>query len=141
VRRLTPGRSPTAEGYSLVLAADFRSGGLSALRRRVAQALHGCDLDQQVRDGFVIAVNEVMSNAVRHGGGHGRLRLWTNGAVLCEVEDHGEGFAAERYVNRADRPTATPSGGMGLWIAQQTSARLAIESGRSGTTVRLVAGR
>ena len=35
----------------------------------------------------------------------------------------------------------TPTGGMGLWIAQQISHSLTIESGPGGTTVRIVAAR
>ena len=71
----------------------------------------------------------------------GRLRLWADGDILCEVDDRGGGFASARYVDRAERPTATADGGMGLWIAQQTTGGLSIECGSTGTTVRMVALR
>ena len=37
--------------------------------------------------------SELATNAVRHGGGSGRLRLWTDDQVLvCEVSDTGAGI-------------------------------------------------
>ncbi|WP_430285336.1 ATP-binding protein, partial [Salmonella enterica] len=42
-------------------------------------------------------VHEVITNAVRHGGGAGRIRLWRDGPQLhCQVIDSGAGIPAER---------------------------------------------
>jgi anti-sigma regulatory factor (Ser/Thr protein kinase) len=139
VTRVTPSRSPAADGYSLLVADAFHVGEISDLRRRVARAVRRCGLNQVAADGFIVAVNEVLTNAVRHGGGSGVLRLWAGGAILCEVHDRGRGFASAPYVDRVERPTMTASGGMGLWIAQQTTDGLTIDSDLTGTTVRLVA--
>ena len=92
-------------------------------------------------DDFVTAVNEVMTNAVRHGGGGGELRLWGEDVLVCEISDRGRGFPAAAYLDRRERPVATPTGGMGLWIAQQISDSLTIESGPGGTTVRITTAR
>ena len=39
---------------------------------------------------LVLAVNEVVTNSLRYGGGYGDLRIWTSGsAVVCQVRDEG----------------------------------------------------
>jgi signal transduction histidine kinase len=44
-------------------------------------------------DVFVLAVHEVTGNAVQHGGGRGRARLWyADGALRCRVTDDGPGL-------------------------------------------------
>jgi anti-sigma regulatory factor (Ser/Thr protein kinase) len=88
-------------------------------------------------DGFIIAINEVMTNAVRHGGGNGELRLWSGHALLCEVDDHGPGFDAGPHLERTTRPTPSRTGGLGLWLARQTSDTLTVDSGPNGTTVSI----
>ncbi|GAA3315708.1 hypothetical protein [Nonomuraea dietziae] len=36
-------------------------------------------------DRLMLAVNEVATNAVEHGGGHGRIRMWIDGDVLVST--------------------------------------------------------
>jgi two-component sensor histidine kinase len=72
------------EGYVLLLSCGFRGGQLAALRRRVLRAVRRCGLGSDAADGFLIAVNEAMTNAVRHGGGVGRLGLW----IARQTADH-----------------------------------------------------
>jgi anti-sigma regulatory factor (Ser/Thr protein kinase) len=129
------------EGYSLLLSCGFRGGQLATLRRRVLRAVRRCGLGSDAADGFLIAVNEAMTNAVRHGGGVGRLGLWVDGDIRCEVADHGTGFPAQDHLSRTEPAVASASGGMGLWIARQTADHLAIESGPGGTTVTITAER
>jgi anti-sigma regulatory factor (Ser/Thr protein kinase) len=86
-------------------------------------------------DDFMLAVNEVATNAVRHGGGHGDARLWaTDRRVTCEITDPGR--ATDNFLGflRAD-PHAGQ--GHGLWIARQVCDLLEMRTGPSGTTVRL----
>jgi serine/threonine-protein kinase RsbW len=90
-------------------------------------------------DDFVLAVNELLTNAVRHGGGKGRLRLWRRGdVVVCEVSDHGGGFDETR-LSTAARPVADTPGGWGLWLAGKLSDRMEVQTGPAGTTVRISA--
>lgn len=119
-----------------LLSARFDAGRLPALRRQVAAIVRAHGLKQRVDD-FVAAVNELMTNAVRHGGGAGELSLWVQGGLVCEVRDHGRGFPAAHYLHRQRRPALSPSGGMGLWIAQQFSDAISIDSGPTGTTIRI----
>jgi len=139
IRRVGPPASPEPQ---LILAAVFDRAGVAVLRRQIAveAARHGMAADGV--DDFVAAVNEVMTNAIRHGGGAGRLRLVSIGDdLVCEVRDSGAGFPAASFLARQERPTPSPIGGMGLWIAQQTSHDLQIESGPAGTLVRITAAR
>lgn len=134
-----PDHVPPPDPLGLLLAAAFDTAHVTALRGRVGGVAHEYGLTAAEAGDFVTAVNEVMTNAVRHGGGAAQLRLWANGALTCEVCDQGPGFAAAQYINRQQRPTPSSGGGMGLWIAQQTSDTLSIESGPTGTTVRITA--
>lgn len=88
---------------------------------------------------FVVAVQEIVTNAVRHGGGSGKLRLWYDRDLLCEITDHGGGFPSTPDLDRTTPPTATAHGGRGLWLAQQATTELAIRSGTGGSAVRLKA--
>jgi sigma-B regulation protein RsbU (phosphoserine phosphatase) len=133
------GARPATE--DLLLCEPFDGTGFASLRRRVYAVADSAGVRGTRADDFVTAVNEVMTNAVRHGGGGGELRLWGGDVLLCEISDRGRGFPADAYLDRRERPVATPTGGMGLWIAQQISDSLAIESGPGGTTVRIVAAR
>ena len=51
-------------------------------------------------DGRVLAVNEVMTNVVRHGGGIGQLRLWLGRELRCQIIDHGSGFDPDPFLGR-----------------------------------------
>lgn len=141
MRRAQPSRTPATDGYRLAVDARFQKGELAAMRARINTAARQAGLAPDVAEGLVIAASEIMVNAVRHGGGSGQLRLWVDHDLMCEVIDRGAGFAAASYQDRRERPAATPSGGMGLWIAQQTTDGLSIDSGPAGTTVRIVVGR
>jgi len=142
--RRTPGdpdavRPAAAAAPRVLVDAEFDRAGVSALRRRVSAEAHSAGLTPDEVDDFTTAVNEVMTNAIRHGGGTGTLRLVRADRLVCEIRDHGGGFAASRYLERRIRPTPSPTGGMGLWIAQHTSHALRIESGPDGTVVRITA--
>jgi anti-sigma regulatory factor (Ser/Thr protein kinase) len=113
----------------------FDRGDLYTLRSAVAA--HGADLGagpDQVRH-LVIIASELASNAVRHGGGRGRLRLWrVDGAVRCEVSDEGPGLPDPRGAGTTN-PPALALGGRGLWIVRRLSTELTIDSTDRGTTV------
>jgi anti-sigma regulatory factor (Ser/Thr protein kinase) len=128
---------PSADGHRLVLAAEFDARTLSETRHQVSHAAGQCGMPRAQLDDFAIAVNELMTNAVRHGGGCGQLRLWCDADLLCEIADDGHGFPATAYLQRTSPPVPSPLGGMGLWLAQQVTAELAIRSGTAGTTIRL----
>jgi anti-sigma regulatory factor (Ser/Thr protein kinase) len=88
-------------------------------------------------DAFVLAVNEIMTNAVRHGGGSGRLRLWRTAAgLVCEISDEGPG-APMSIFNGHELPPMSATGGRGLWLARHLCDSMEVESGSGGTVVHL----
>ncbi len=88
-------------------------------------------------DDFVVAVNELLTNAVRHGGGIGRVTMWAqDGEVVCEVSDSGRGLPAARP-ETVPRPTADTPGGWGLWLAEELTDTFRLTTGDAGTTVRV----
>ncbi|WP_329110841.1 ATP-binding protein [Micromonospora sp. NBC_01699] len=132
-----PPDTPPFGTNQLLLVSIFDAGRFTEVRHAVDAVIRRCRLSAEKAADFVTAVNEVMINAVRHGGGSGELRLWESAQLVCEVRDRGPGFPAAGYLNRSQRPTPSPDGGMGLWIVQQTTDTLSIDSGPAGTTVRI----
>lgn len=134
------GRSPEyhqAPAARLLLEAPVEAGRVPAVRQQVAAAARECGLTPERTSDWVTAINELMANVVRHGGGSGHVRVWEDGRLFCEVRDDGPGFTADAYLDRHERPSPSGHGGMGLWIVRQMSDDLEIDSGPSGTVVRI----
>jgi anti-sigma regulatory factor (Ser/Thr protein kinase) len=108
---------------------------LPRVREIVARhaARHG--FARQAIDDAVLAVHEIATNSLRHGGGRGTLRAWAEDArLVCEVSDSGR--IANPLVGRL-RPAADQQGGRGVWLANQLCDLVQIRSGPGGTVVRL----
>jgi anti-sigma regulatory factor (Ser/Thr protein kinase) len=133
----SPPDPSTLQAARLLLDAGFTVEEVTPLRQRVEQASRDAGLDPQRVGDWVTAVNELMTNAVRHGGGRGRVRLWRGDHLACEVSDGGAGFPADDYLARQERPEVTATGGMGLWIVRQLTDSLSIDSGPGGTTASI----
>jgi serine/threonine-protein kinase RsbW len=117
------------------LSQTFTAQTMPALRHAVRAYARRSGLTGDPLDDFVIAVHELIGNAVRHGGGRGRLHLRRDGDTLvCDVTDNGPGFATA-----VPAATAPPSphtlGGRGLWLARQLTDTLLISDGPDGVTV------
>jgi anti-sigma regulatory factor (Ser/Thr protein kinase) len=120
---------------------SFGSGDLRRLRMLVAGHAEQAGLEKEAATGVVLAVSEVASNSIRHGGGHGEVRVWAEGRILvCEVSDRGH--ITSPLVGRV-RPVPDAGGGAGLWLANQLCDLVQISSSARGTTVRIyqAAGR
>lgn len=93
-------------------------GGTDAARRafRRAALATGFDLDRV--EELTLAVNEVVTNALVHGGGRARLRVWVSAdGVTCTVEDEGPGNEDALLGYRPPPPGAER--GYGLWLARR----------------------
>jgi anti-sigma regulatory factor (Ser/Thr protein kinase) len=113
----------------------FETFTLSAVRQFTERQAARAGVSRVKKDELVLAVNEVASNSVRHGGGHGILRSWRGGdSLIFEVSD--EGRIDEPLVGRR-RPPAGEVGGTGLWIVNQVCELVQVRSSASGTVVRL----
>jgi serine/threonine-protein kinase RsbW len=121
----------------VLLAESFDHSSITALRHLVASCVRLAGLSGERLDDFVVAINELLTNAVRHGGGLGRVALWRQDRELvCEVSDSGAGLAEPRPLAHA-RPAADQPGGWGLWLAQELTDSFQLTSGIGGTTVRV----
>jgi serine/threonine-protein kinase RsbW len=111
---------------------------IATVRHAVTEfaAWHG--LRDRQRADFVLAVNELVTNAVQHGGGGGDVRLWrATDAVWCEVNDRGPGLPEDRRDGYPLPPAHAP-GGRGLWLVHRLCDQVTISTSPRGTTVRVV---
>ena len=122
VRR--PGR-PWAD-----LDRQFDGSDLSGLRASLADRAGAYDADRRQVDVLLLIASELATNAVRHGGGQGRLQLWHRGTTFCcRVTDAGPGLALAEL--RRPRAEATATGGRGLWICRKLARLLYVHAGRN----------
>jgi anti-sigma regulatory factor (Ser/Thr protein kinase) len=130
--------------YCLPLAAPVgpverlafgRAGGLGGVRRLAGDQLAGAGFPTARIPDIVVAINELASNSVRHGGGAGELACWREGrTLLFEVTD--KGCIADRLADRR-RPRADQERGYGLWLVNQVCDLVQIRSGPEGSVVRV----
>jgi anti-sigma regulatory factor (Ser/Thr protein kinase) len=108
------------------------------LRRAVRDLLGTIDGPPEALEDFLMAVDEMTSNAIRHGRRPVGLRLWTApGALVCTIRDAGAGpsdpFAGYGPAHGED----LSAGGMGLWLARQLCDHVAVRRDEQGASVRL----
>jgi anti-sigma regulatory factor (Ser/Thr protein kinase) len=132
-------RSAKAAGRIPLLLRSFDHDRLTALRHAVAECAGSVGLRDDALEDFVLAVNELVTNAVRHGGGRGRLELWrVDDNLVCEVTDNGAGLLDAGAAGQ--RPSdLSVAGGLGLWLTSQLAKSMTVETGPEGTTVRITA--
>jgi serine/threonine-protein kinase RsbW len=107
----------------------------------VRQDVHRSATDEGLADlrlyYFVVAVNEIMTNAIHHGGGRGELQIARVGDCLrAQVVDCGPGMPADRIAPET-KPPANIRSGRGLWLTRQLCEVVDIRSAATGTTVTL----
>jgi anti-sigma regulatory factor (Ser/Thr protein kinase) len=121
------------------LKMSFTPWQLIELRGAVADAISGVELAGDQAQDFVLAVNEVASNAVEHGNSVGELHIWRNDhELVCDV--HNTGPLSEPLPGlRPPHPSSTR--GRGMWIARQLCDLLHVWTDVHGTHVRLQTSR
>jgi anti-sigma regulatory factor (Ser/Thr protein kinase) len=110
---------------------------LAGLRDLVGRQAGASGLGEKARDDVVLAANELATNVVRHGGGSGRLRLWSAGGwFYCQISDRGPGLpdTAQGTGARTESGAVT---GRGLWLVHRLGHRVRIQSTGDGTTITL----
>jgi anti-sigma regulatory factor (Ser/Thr protein kinase) len=123
-----------------LLDRRFGRDEITQLRHEVATRLTGAGLVGDRLQGFVLAVNEVITNVVLHAGGQGRIVVWLAGrSAWCTVTDSGPGIP-ERYLSRPPVPAAFEVGGRGIWLAHQLCDEVTMATGPIGTTIGLRIG-
>jgi anti-sigma regulatory factor (Ser/Thr protein kinase) len=102
----------------------------TGLRHALVGELAGTGGDPDLLEDFRLAVDEMVSNAVRHGRPPVGLRLWTaEDRIVCTISDGGPGwddaFAGYGPAHGED----LSRGGMGLWLARQLCDHVDISGG------------
>jgi anti-sigma regulatory factor (Ser/Thr protein kinase) len=129
---------PLPDAPSIPEEMRFSQHSLGELRGWVSSHASGAGLDHARTFDLVLAVNEIATNSVRHGGGEGRIRLWQEEhAVVCDVVDAGH--IRQPLVGR-ELPGREQAHGRGLWLANQVCDLVQVRSSEDGTVVRLRQG-
>jgi anti-sigma regulatory factor (Ser/Thr protein kinase) len=120
-----------------LLAVDDVSDFIG-LRHTVGERLAGLGGSPDLVEDLHLAIDEMTSNAVRHGGPPVQLRLWASSdRVVCRISDGGPGmddpFAGYGPAHGSD----LSRGGMGLWLARQLCDHVDVIDDGAGLTVRL----
>ena len=108
---------------------------LAVVRRLVFRRAVDAGLEVGRAKDLSMAVTEVATNSIRHGGGRGSLRVWRDrDALVCEVTDGGH--IDDPLVGRR-MPPLSDKGGRGMWLANQLCDLVQVRSTPRGTTVRI----
>jgi anti-sigma regulatory factor (Ser/Thr protein kinase) len=110
--------------------------GRCPLREKIAACAELLGLESRRLRELHMAATEVAANSIRHGGGIGVLRTWSEDhRLVCEFRDLG--YIEDPLAGRL-RPTPTQIGGRGLWLAHQLCDLVEIRSTPDeGTVIRL----
>lgn len=110
---------------------------LVVARRLVQGEAAKAQLGWDTAGDLVLAVNEVLTNALTHGRPPARLYVYREGpALACHVHDLGPGFIdpLAGYLP----PPREPTSGRGLWLARQLCDSVEIGRDAAGSHVRLL---
>jgi anti-sigma regulatory factor (Ser/Thr protein kinase) len=108
---------------------------LPELRARVEEEALDFGLGPARARDLVLAVSELATNSILHGGGYGRLRAWAAaGSLVYEVCDRGH--VKDPLIGRR-RPTPDQLGGRGVWLVNELCDLVQYRSSAFGTIVRV----
>ncbi|MFG1995902.1 ATP-binding protein [Actinoplanes sp. NPDC048988] len=128
---------PPSGAAGHLLDRRFARDEIALVRHEVTARLRGVGLTGDRLQGYILAVNEIVTNVVLHAGGYGRLLLWTAGdSAWCSVTDSGSGIPA-RYLSAPEVPETYEVGGRGIWLAYQLCDEVTVATGPIGTTIGL----
>jgi anti-sigma regulatory factor (Ser/Thr protein kinase) len=134
-RVITRTNTPLPDLPSTATTFPFDASLLGTARHVAAAEARRAGLDEDRAADFVLAIGELAANSIRHAGGHGVLRIWTEDGVLAaEIGDRGvltDPLAGRR---RAD---AKQLGGRGLLIVHHVADLVRTHTDRDGTTTRI----
>ncbi|MDT0483535.1 anti-sigma factor RsbA family regulatory protein [Streptomyces doebereineriae] len=117
-----------------VPAHAFVADVLGEIRHFASEAAARLGLLRPRLDDLALAVAELTTNSVVHGGGSGLLRVWAeDGHVVCEVRDRGH--LTDLLAGRRP-PSRDQHGGRGLLIVNLVADLVRVHTGPEGSTVR-----
>lgn len=133
LRALAPADEPDPLGGAPAIWVESDCAAASPIRHGVRRALRDGRVDGDQAEGFVAAIGEVVTNALRHGRSPVQIRLHTNGCRwLCVVTDQGPGMTDPWTGVDSPLPANPQQEGIGLWLARQLCDRLTITTHPTG---------
>ena len=131
----TPFDDPLSDPPHGAPVVAFQVTTLREVRGLVAAQAARAGLPSERIEDLLLAVNEVATNSLVHGGGRGTVGVWQEAdAVICEVRDKGR--IEDPLIGRR-RPLAESLGGRGLWLANQLCELVQVRTFPAGNVVRL----
>lgn len=114
---------------------SFQRDTLDELRRFVGQRAAEAGMSVDRRSDLVLAVNELATNSITHGGGGGIVHIWEEAEmVVAEVRDHGH---IVDPLAGSQQPGLDQDLGRGLWLVNQLCDLIQMRSSDAGSVVRI----
>jgi anti-sigma regulatory factor (Ser/Thr protein kinase) len=130
-----PFRQPLPEPSGDAAELGFDAATLQAVRVFAAMRAADAGLAAPRIEDVVLAVNELASNSVRHGGGSGVLRAWVDDqSFIAEVSDGGQ---IDLPLAGREQPSGGQIGGHGLWLVNQICDLMQMRTFPTGSVVRV----
>jgi anti-sigma regulatory factor (Ser/Thr protein kinase) len=129
-----------AHSLPLATPADAAStlvgaGAMAAVRTFAREQATKFGLARDRVDDFALAVTELATNSVRHGGGESTVRVWRESeSIVCQVNDNGHitDVLAGRTPVHANDP-----GGRGLLLVNRLADLVRTQTTSSGTAIQV----
>jgi anti-sigma regulatory factor (Ser/Thr protein kinase) len=117
----------------------FAAGGLAGARHFATGQAARLGLSGVRLEDLALAVAELTTNSVVHGGGAGRVRVWAEDTqVVCEVSDRGR--LSDPLAGRMP-PARDQQGGRGLLLVNHVADLVRCHTTPDGTTIRFYVTR
>jgi len=114
---------------------DFSATSIARVRRTARIVADELGMAPTRRGDLAVALHELGTNSVLHGGGSGTLLLWVeDDAVIGEVRDRGRITSA--LLGRK-KPDPAGSHGRGMWMVHQLCDLVQVRSDVDGSVVRI----
>ncbi|WP_250562774.1 ATP-binding protein [Sphaerisporangium fuscum] len=112
----------------------FCVGDLPDVRDFAALQARRAGMAEEAIGDFLLAINEVATNAVTHGTAKARLRVWLDGGDLV-IDVHDDGYWVPDELPGMTAPHDYSTSGMGLWVVRRLVKELLLRTGPAGTNV------
>ncbi|MGW6448275.1 anti-sigma factor RsbA family regulatory protein [Lentzea sp. NPDC055074] len=129
-----------AHSMPLAIPSDAAStsvgaGAMAAVRAFAREQAVKLGLTHGRVDDFALAVTELATNSVRHGGGESTVRVWAESrSIVCQVNDNGHitDVLAGRTPVHANEP-----GGRGLLLVNRLADLVRTQTTSNGTAIQV----